>query len=149
MNATATTLSAEVAECDRGPVLRGQGEVGRPSDGGQPLLMAGAMRLDQRRPSEQRQTQAKRCQPYHPFSSRFSSLRKRQSVPSAMICCGVDLIRPASCSRSEKNLQRVLRVEVSPFKIRNLIDCLKSIIIVLGVTAFDQPARHHIGLGGA
>ena len=34
------------------------------------------------------------------FSSRFSSLRKRQSVPSAMIFCGLDLIMPVSCMRS-------------------------------------------------
>jgi hypothetical protein len=35
----------------------------------------------------------------HAFSSRLSSLKKRQSVPSAMIFCGLDLIMPASCSR--------------------------------------------------
>jgi len=35
-----------------------------------------------------------------PFSSFFSSLRKRQSVPWAMIFCGLDLIRPASLRRS-------------------------------------------------
>lgn len=38
-----------------------------------------------------------------PFSSRFSSLKKRQSVPSAMILLGADLIIAASCNRSEKN----------------------------------------------
>src|ERR1700745_2670519 len=31
-----------------------------------------------------------------PFSSRFSSLKKRQSVPCAMILLGADLIIPAS-----------------------------------------------------
>jgi hypothetical protein len=36
-----------------------------------------------------------------PFSSRLSSLKKRQSVPCVMILLGVDLIMPASCSRSE------------------------------------------------
>ena len=36
----------------------------------------------------------------HAFSSRFSSLRKRQSVPSSMIFCGLDLTMPASCRRS-------------------------------------------------
>jgi transposase len=36
----------------------------------------------------------------HAFNSRLSSSRKRQSVPSAMIFCGLDLIRPASCMRS-------------------------------------------------
>ena len=35
----------------------------------------------------------------HAFSSRLSSSKKRQSVPSAMIFCGVDLTMPASCSR--------------------------------------------------
>src|SRR5262249_18516349 len=32
---------------------------------------------------------------HHPFSSFFSSLKKRQSVPFSMIFCGVDLIIPA------------------------------------------------------
>ena len=36
----------------------------------------------------------------HAFSSRLSSLRKRQSVPSAMSGFGLDLIMPTSCSRS-------------------------------------------------
>ena len=36
----------------------------------------------------------------HVFSSRLSSSRKRQSVPSAMIFCGLDLIMPVSCMRS-------------------------------------------------
>src|SRR5262249_52931261 len=36
----------------------------------------------------------------HPFSSRLSSFKKRQSVPSAMIFCGLDLMRPTSCRRS-------------------------------------------------
>jgi hypothetical protein len=35
----------------------------------------------------------------YPFSSRFSSLRKRQSVPWAMIFWGVALIMPASWRR--------------------------------------------------
>ncbi len=35
----------------------------------------------------------------YPFSSFFSSLKKRQSVPFAMIFCGVDLIIPASWRR--------------------------------------------------
>ena len=35
------------------------------------------------------------------FSSRLSSFQKRQSVPSAMILLGLDLIIPASRSRSE------------------------------------------------
>jgi hypothetical protein len=34
------------------------------------------------------------------FSSRLSSFRKRQLVPSAMILLGLDLIMPASWSRS-------------------------------------------------
>jgi hypothetical protein len=35
-----------------------------------------------------------------PFSSRLSSFQWRQSVPSAMILFGLDLIMPASRSRS-------------------------------------------------
>jgi NitT/TauT family transport system substrate-binding protein len=36
----------------------------------------------------------------HAFNSRLSSFRKRQSVLSAMILLGLDLIRPASCAQS-------------------------------------------------
>jgi len=36
----------------------------------------------------------------YPFSSLFNSLKKRQSVPWAMIFWGVLLIIPASCRRS-------------------------------------------------
>jgi len=36
----------------------------------------------------------------HAFISRFNSLRNCQSVPSAMIFWGLDLIIPASCNRS-------------------------------------------------
>jgi hypothetical protein len=35
----------------------------------------------------------------YPFNSFFSALKKRQSVPWAMIFCGVLLIIPASCRR--------------------------------------------------
>src|SRR5215467_7177142 len=38
----------------------------------------------------------------HAFSSFLSSSRKRQSVPWAMIFCGLDLIIPASCKRSAR-----------------------------------------------
>jgi len=36
---------------------------------------------------------------HYPFNSFFSSLKNRQSVPSAMIFAGFDLIIPASCRR--------------------------------------------------
>ena len=36
----------------------------------------------------------------HAFSSRLSSLKKRQSAPSAMIFCGLTLIKPASRMRN-------------------------------------------------
>src|SRR5262249_47579224 len=41
--------------------------------------------------------------PAHTFSSRLTSSRKRQSVASAMILLGFDLIMPTSRSRREKN----------------------------------------------
>src|SRR5262249_46668216 len=37
--------------------------------------------------------------PLYPFSSFFSSLKKRQSVPWARIFCGLLLIIPTSCRR--------------------------------------------------
>jgi hypothetical protein len=40
-----------------------------------------------------------RCLPRYPFSSFFSALRKRQSVPWAMIFWGLLLIIPISCRR--------------------------------------------------
>jgi len=40
------------------------------------------------------------CGEAHAFISRFNSLRNCQSVPSAMIFWGLDLIIPASCNRS-------------------------------------------------
>jgi hypothetical protein len=38
--------------------------------------------------------------PAHALSSRLSSFQKRQSVPAAIILCGLDLIIPASCIRN-------------------------------------------------
>jgi len=35
----------------------------------------------------------------YPFNSFFSALKKRQSVPWAMIFCGLFLIMPTSCRR--------------------------------------------------
>jgi hypothetical protein len=40
------------------------------------------------------------CRSAYPFNSFFNSLRNRQSVPWAMSFCGLDLIIPASWSRS-------------------------------------------------
>ena len=37
---------------------------------------------------------------HYPFSSFFSSFRKRQFVPWAMIFCGLDFSIPTSCKRS-------------------------------------------------
>ena len=53
------------------------------------------IRLDLRRRAELRAPQ----RAFHAFSSRLSSLKKRQSVPSGIIRAGLDLIRPASRSR--------------------------------------------------
>ena len=71
------------------------GEGGRPSAlGVEPD--GGRHRITRIYPRQQRRQDRS---PY-PFSSLFSSLRKRQSVPWAMIFCGLDLMIPASCSRS-------------------------------------------------
>src|SRR5215467_115740 len=67
-------------------------------------------RLRERRPGLSRRTAdrdpyrrgPKELTPPHAFSSFLSSLRKRQSVPWAMIFCGLDLIIPASCRRSAR-----------------------------------------------
>ncbi len=70
-------------------VLSGRGEqreprsVGARSYGPQSLRRQGGLCAD----------------PRYPFNSFFSSWRNRQSVPWAMIFCGLDLIMPASWRR--------------------------------------------------
>src|SRR6516165_3402779 len=50
---------------------------------------------------QQRRNAPQQTLPAQLFSSRLSSLKKRQSVPWVMILVGVDLIIPDSCNRSE------------------------------------------------
>ena len=77
------------------------------------------------------------CQPERPpsmahaFSSRFSSLRKLQSVPSAIILFGAggdhaDFVQP---QRVEPH--RVLGVELAPAVVRDLGQRLKRVIVAL------------------
>src|SRR2546426_7182000 len=60
------------------------------------------MRAEHRGGPGQRRRLEKLAPRDHPFSSFFSSFRKRQSVPLAMICCGVALSIPTSRSRRAK-----------------------------------------------
>jgi hypothetical protein len=50
----------------------------------------------------------------HAFSSRLSSLRKRQSVPSAISWLGLDLIMPTSRRRSAENHSESSGIELAP-----------------------------------
>ena len=100
-------LAAEVRERDRRAVLRGQREFRRRRDLRQRRLQGGVLRGVTRKHQQQRRQQSQRRKrqderrPHaQPFSSRLSSLRNRQSVASAMILLGFDLIMPASRSRS-------------------------------------------------
>src|SRR5262245_62080025 len=80
-------------------VLRDQGERGRRPDYWQPLIPAGIVRRQRRRKRQQRQCEEQCPAPAHVFSSRLSSFKKRQLVPSARILFGGDLIKPVSCRR--------------------------------------------------
>jgi hypothetical protein len=57
--------------------------------------------LGMSRMCQQRRNAPQQTLPAQLFSSRLSSLKKRQSVPWVMILVGVDLIMPDSCNRSE------------------------------------------------
>src|SRR5262252_2224638 len=65
-------------------------------------LGSGGMRPHGKKPqAAQSHSAAEKCASRdHALSSRLSSFQKRQSVPSAMILFGLDLIMPASRSRS-------------------------------------------------
>ena len=82
-------------------------------------------------------------------SSRFSSLRKRQSVPSARSAFGLDLIMPTSWRRSAKNRDRILRVELTPPVVRQLGQRLKRVIVSTGKPGIDQELCRPVRLRGA
>ena len=100
-------LAAEVGERNRRAVLRGQRKFRRRRDLRQRLLRAKCVAgrhatapAAETPASQAPQAQDERRPHAQPFSSRLSSLKNRQSVPSAMILLGFDLIMPASRSRS-------------------------------------------------
>ena len=72
---------------------------------GSGLLLEGLLRGIMDRHQQQGGQHHEREGGRHPhgqlFSSRLSSLKKRQSLPAAMILFGLDLIIPASRSRNE------------------------------------------------
>ena len=76
----------------------------------------------------------------HAFSSRLSSLRKRQSVPLAMIWFGLDLIMSTSWSRNATKRSESFRVELAPAIVGQLPEPLECEIVSLCQTGIDQPA---------
>lgn len=81
-----------------GSVLRYQGKIRSGPDYRETLGMACVVRL---RWYGQQHKKQQACRPgAHVFNSRLSSLRKLQSVPSAMIACGLAVVMPVSFMRS-------------------------------------------------
>ena len=104
-------LAAEVGERHRRAVLGGQIKFGCSGNFRQQRLMGGLLREVVMGQHKQQRCHQHRRQhdhgeddrrPHHqPLSSSLSSLKNRQSVACARILLGVDLIMPASRSRSE------------------------------------------------
>jgi hypothetical protein len=90
-------LSAEVGERNGNAILRSQREPWRGRDFREPLLL-GVLDIMGRRRRHRRQhgeSENERRPHVQLFSSCFSSLKKRQSVPCEMILLGLDLVMPA------------------------------------------------------
>ena len=85
----------------------------------------------------------------HAFSSRLSSFRKRQSVPSAMSLLGVASIMSDLVQPERVEPQRVLRVELAPDVVGQLGQRLERVVVVLREAAIDQAPRGPLRLGGA
>ena len=85
----------------------------------------------------------------HAFSSRLSSFRKRQSVPSAMSCVGARLDHADLVQPKREEAQRVLGVELAPAGVRDLGQRLQRVVVALREPALDQTLRGLLRLGGA
>ena len=151
MNVTATTLPRRAASVTSRAVLRGQGEVGRRPDRRQPLLVLLVLGLMRRSAghasSPSAMTSAARMA--HAFSSRLSSLRKRQSVPSAMSCVGAGVDHAGLVQAQRVEAQRVLRVVLAPAVVGQLRQRLERVVVPLREPAIDQTLRGALRLGGA
>ena len=85
----------------------------------------------------------------HAFSSRLSSFRKRQSVPSAMSAFGLDLIMPTSWRRSAIEAQRVPPGRTRATARRAARSASERVVVALSEPAIDQLLRGPLRLGGA
>ena len=74
----------------------------------------------------------------HVFNSRFSSLRKRQSVPSAMIFCGVRPDHAGLLKPQRVKPDRVFRIVVTPLVVRHVGHRLQGIVIVGRESVIDD-----------
>ena len=121
MKVTATTLPRKSASVTCAPSCEVSANSGAGAifgSGGSSEACCGASResASRRHASrhERRKRQDERRPHAQPFSSRLSSLKKRQSVPCAMILLGFDLIMPASRSRKRVETDGILGVVVAP-----------------------------------
>ena len=110
MKVTATTLPRKSASVTGAPSCEVSANSGAGAIFGSGGSRRGVLRGVARKRQQQRRQRHKRRKrqderrPHvQPFNSRLSSLRNRQSVASAMILLGFDLIMPASRSRSAQN----------------------------------------------
>ena len=85
----------------------------------------------------------------HAFSSRLSSLRKRQSVPSARSCVRARLDHADLVEAQRVEAHRVLGIELAPAVVGQLRQRLERVFVARREPAIDQTLRGPLRLGGA
>ena len=148
MKVTATTLPRKSASVTGAPSCEvsansGAGAIfgsGGSSDG--VLRDVTGKHQQQRRQRHDHHKRQDECRPHDQlFSSRLSSLRKRQSVASAMSLLGLDLIMPTSRSRKRIESDRVLGVVLAPLVVGDVVQRLERIVVVSGEPTIDHAPR--------
>ena len=87
--------------------------------------------------------------PDHPFSSFFSSLRNRQSVPSAMRLLRRRLDHPRLAETQGIEADGVLRIVDAPLVVRNILHGLERIVVARREAAVDEGPSGPLRLEGA
>ena len=136
MKVTATTLPRKSRSATGAPSC----EVSAKSGAG-PIFGRRSSERRERRACQHGEAEHKCRPPLHAFSSRLSSFRKRQSVPSAMILLRARLDHAHLVQPQRVEAQRVLGVELAPAGVRQLVQRLEREVVALGEPAIDQPLR--------
>src|SRR4029450_13049016 len=107
MKVTATTLPRKSASETCAPSCEVNANAGEGAILGEPFLLGGVVGSIMRWRRRHRRHHGECKNEHRPhaqlFSSCFSSLKNRQSVPCAMILLGLDLMMPASRRRKAQN----------------------------------------------